>query len=66
MLEAAKHAAPAAAGRGVTGSRGRVNWLYFFELLFTRRNLKLVHPVCHDKCGHDAMKCDPKRFYLKS
>ncbi len=47
-----------------TGSR--LNWLYFYSLLFTRHNLKLVHPVCHDKGEHTDMKCDPKKVFIKS
>lgn len=32
---------------------------YFHDLLFTRKNLKLVHIVCHDKQEHLGKKCDP-------
>jgi len=38
---------------------------YFYNLLFTRINLKLVHIVCHDKQEHTSMKCNPSLFYLK-
>ena len=31
---------------------------------FTRKNLKLVHIVCHDKQEHSEKKCDPKMFYI--
>lgn len=42
-----------------------INIHYFYELLFTTVNLKLVHIVCHDKGQHDSAKCDPQ-FYLKN
>lgn len=41
-----------------------INIHYFYNLLFTTVNLKLVHIVCHDKAQHDTAKCDPK-FYLE-
>ncbi|XP_034393090.1 DNA fragmentation factor subunit beta [Cyclopterus lumpus] len=34
-----------------------VNLLYFYRLLFTRENLKLVHIVCHKKGAHHLL-CD--------
>jgi len=37
---------------------------YIFPLQFTRKNLKLVHIVCHDKQEHSGKKCDPKMFYI--
>ena len=43
----------------------QVNTAYFYSLLFTRRNLKLVHIVCHDKQEHLAAKCDTKMFFSK-
>ncbi len=40
---------------------------FFFNCIrspqFTRKNLKLVHIVCHDKQEHSGKKCDPKMFY---
>lgn len=41
-----------------------INMNYFYDLLFTTVNLKLVHIVCHDKGQHSSAKCDPN-FYLK-
>lgn len=41
-----------------------INMNYFYDLLFTTVNLKLVHIVCHDKGQHESAKCNPK-FYLK-
>uniref|UniRef100_L7M4A7 CIDE-N domain-containing protein n=1 Tax=Rhipicephalus pulchellus TaxID=72859 RepID=L7M4A7_RHIPC len=40
-----------------------VNAEYFYRLLFTTENLKLVHPVCHIKSEHDGYCCDPGRWY---
>jgi len=39
-----------------------INIQYFYNLLFTTVNLKLVHIVCHDKSQHDSAKCDPKLY----
>lgn len=41
-----------------------VNLDYFFGLLFTRENLKLVHIVCHKKGAHDLL-CDAKEIYRR-
>jgi len=42
-----------------------VNTEYFYSLLFSRDNLKLVHIVCHDKQEHSTRVCDTKLFYIK-
>uniref|UniRef100_G1R9M5 DNA fragmentation factor subunit beta n=1 Tax=Nomascus leucogenys TaxID=61853 RepID=G1R9M5_NOMLE len=39
-----------------------VDWEYFYGLLFTSENLKLVHIVCHKKTTH-KLNCDPSRIY---
>ncbi|XP_026277198.1 DNA fragmentation factor subunit beta [Frankliniella occidentalis] len=39
-----------------------INALYFFTLLFTSANLKLVHIVCHDKGEHHGADCMTKRL----
>ncbi|XP_003733376.2 DNA fragmentation factor subunit beta isoform X1 [Callithrix jacchus] len=39
-----------------------VDWEYFYGLLFTSENLKLVHIVCHKKTTH-KLSCDPNRIY---
>ena len=44
---------------------GRLNEEYFYGLLFTRANLRLVHVVCHDKKEHSGAICDRNKFYLK-
>ncbi|XP_016069015.1 PREDICTED: DNA fragmentation factor subunit beta [Miniopterus natalensis] len=47
----------------VEGQAGRqVNWEYFYGLLFTSENLKLVHVACHKKTTH-RLSCDPRRVY---
>ncbi|KAM9299150.1 DNA fragmentation factor subunit beta [Gastrophryne carolinensis] len=45
-------------------SNGRqINWQYFFNLLFTMENLKLVHIACHKKSCHN-LSCDDSMIYL--
>lgn len=39
-----------------------VDWEYFYSLLFTPENLKLVHIACHKKTTH-KLECDPRRIY---
>uniref|UniRef100_A0A8C7HE41 DNA fragmentation factor subunit beta n=1 Tax=Oncorhynchus kisutch TaxID=8019 RepID=A0A8C7HE41_ONCKI len=39
-----------------------INLDYFYKLLFTRENLKLVHIVCHKKSAHDLL-CDKRNMY---
>ncbi|XP_068014263.1 LOW QUALITY PROTEIN: DNA fragmentation factor subunit beta [Melanerpes formicivorus] len=47
----------------VTTRDGReVNWEYFYQLLFTVENLKLVHIACHKKTNHN-LSCDQGRIY---
>lgn len=41
-----------------------INMKYFYDLLFTTVNLKLVHIVCHDKGQHDSAKCNPKLYLI--
>ncbi|KAM3923492.1 DNA fragmentation factor subunit beta [Leptodactylus fuscus] len=44
-------------------SNGRdINWKYFFNLLFTTENLKLVHIACHKKTSHN-LTCDDCMIY---
>ncbi|XP_037068446.1 DNA fragmentation factor subunit beta-like [Pollicipes pollicipes] len=47
------------------GPHRRVNSDYFYRLLFTTENLRLVHVVCHDKGSHDRFTCDPKLVYVR-
>ncbi|XP_072464774.1 DNA fragmentation factor subunit beta isoform X5 [Notamacropus eugenii] len=39
-----------------------VDWEYFYSLLFTSSNLKLVHIACHKKSSHN-LSCDETRIY---
>ncbi|XP_030640875.1 DNA fragmentation factor subunit beta [Chanos chanos] len=41
-----------------------INMDYFYKLLFTRENLKLVHIVCHKKGAHD-LSCDSRKVYKR-
>ncbi|XP_050424375.1 DNA fragmentation factor subunit beta [Adelges cooleyi] len=50
-----------ASTRATVGNKS-INVNYFYNLLFTTNNLKLVHIVCHDKGQHDSAKCDPEYF----
>lgn len=40
---------------------GQINMEYFFNLLFTNENLKIVHIVCHDKGAHNVV-CNTLEF----
>ncbi|KAF0293134.1 DNA fragmentation factor subunit beta [Amphibalanus amphitrite] len=42
----------------------QINWRYFYQLLFTTDNLRLVHIVCHDKRSHDGYQCDQSQVYV--
>ncbi|PIK55070.1 putative DNA factor subunit beta [Apostichopus japonicus] len=41
----------------------RVDWDYFYRLLFTMENLKLVHTACHDKMDHQ-LRVDMTKVFL--
>ncbi|KAI4883092.1 hypothetical protein NFI96_011970 [Prochilodus magdalenae] len=43
---------------------GDINLDYFYKLLFTQENLKLVHIVCHKKGAHD-LTCDSRHVYKR-
>lgn len=42
----------------------KLNVSYFYSLMFTRTNLRLVHIVCHDKQEHTSAKCDKKKYFV--
>ncbi|XP_056158180.1 DNA fragmentation factor subunit beta isoform X2 [Lampris incognitus] len=42
-----------------------INLNYFYCLLFTRDNLKLVHIVCHKKGAHNLV-CDKRKIYKQT
>ncbi|XP_053136878.1 DNA fragmentation factor subunit beta isoform X2 [Hemicordylus capensis] len=46
------------------GKGREVNWEYFYRLLFTIDNLKLVHIACHKKASHN-FSCDKAKIYRK-
>ncbi|XP_073512830.1 DNA fragmentation factor subunit beta [Phyllobates terribilis] len=51
--------------KAVKKSKGRqINWEYFFDLLFTTKNLKLVQISCHKKTSHDR-ECDEDWIYTE-
>jgi len=60
IAEAVKIAAKSKNGT----SRKQINENYFYSLLFTQTNLRLVHIVCHDKQPHKAKQCDRTRYFL--
>lgn len=61
-IEKKRTVVPALA-EAITERDGReVAWEYFYGLLFTLENLKLVHIACHKKTTH-RLGCDPRRIY---
>ena len=48
---------------GILKNKRKLNKDYFYDLLFTRKNLKLVHIVCHDKQEHQNKKCDETQIF---
>lgn len=42
-----------------------VNLDYFYGLLFTTENLKLVHIVCHKKEAHN-LQCDSRKVFRQA
>ncbi|XP_032088239.1 DNA fragmentation factor subunit beta [Thamnophis elegans] len=49
----------------VKGCDGKeIDWEYFYRLMFTTDNLKLVHIVCHKKTVHN-LGCDRTKIYRK-
>ncbi|KAA0714117.1 DNA fragmentation factor subunit beta [Triplophysa tibetana] len=42
-----------------------INLDYFYKLLFTKENLKLVHIVCHKKGAHE-LHCDLQKTYKRA
>uniref|UniRef100_A0A8C6UCZ8 DNA fragmentation factor subunit beta n=1 Tax=Neogobius melanostomus TaxID=47308 RepID=A0A8C6UCZ8_9GOBI len=42
-----------------------INLTYFYSLLFTTDNLKLVHIACHKKGAHN-LQCDAKKVYKRT
>ncbi|CAN7987130.1 unnamed protein product [Ixodes hexagonus] len=54
-----------AIGEAIKEANGRIlNASYFYKLLFTTDNLKLVHPVCHIKSVHEGFECERAHWYV--
>ncbi|XP_055339761.1 DNA fragmentation factor subunit beta-like [Paramacrobiotus metropolitanus] len=44
----------------------RLNVDYFYSLLFTKINLRLVHIACHKKCEHGSKKLVDEMFFIRT
>lgn len=53
---------PALLGALENRRSSEVNLDYFYRLLFTTENLKLVHIVCHKKEAHN-LPCDSRKVF---
>ncbi|KAK2489603.1 hypothetical protein MC885_012293 [Smutsia gigantea] len=62
MIEKKRSIVPTLAEAVKEQGGGEVDWEYFYSLLFTSENLKLVHIACHKKTAH-RLHCDPNRIY---
>ncbi|CAG0883625.1 unnamed protein product, partial [Darwinula stevensoni] len=62
-IERSRTVVPGLVAAIVKGGRRNVNMEYFYALLFTTENLRLVHTVCHEK-GHHRRGLDPDEIYL--
>ncbi|XP_064028298.1 DNA fragmentation factor subunit beta isoform X2 [Pogoniulus pusillus] len=62
IIEKKRAVVPTLAEAVTTRGRREVNWEYFYQLLFTVENLKLVHIACHKKTNHN-LSCDKSRIY---
>lgn len=56
---------PALLGALERHTKAEVNLDYFYRLLFTTENLKLVHIVCHKKEAHD-LACDSTKVLRRA
>lgn len=64
IIPALTEASIKAATGNANGKSLTVNSNYFYSLLFTSSNLRLVHVVCHDKSKHDTAVCDSNKFFI--
>ncbi|NWH76287.1 DFFB factor, partial [Piaya cayana] len=62
IIEKRRAVVPELAAAVKIRGRREVNWEYFYELLFTMKNLKLVHIACHKKINH-RLSCDATKIY---
>lgn len=61
-IEKKRSVVPSLAEAVVARNGREVDWEYFYRLLFTCENLKLVHIACHKKTTHQ-LSCDPDKVY---
>ncbi|XP_060115444.1 DNA fragmentation factor subunit beta [Heteronotia binoei] len=64
IIEKKRTVLPTLAEAVAARDRKEVNWEYFYQLLFTVDNLKLVHIACHKKANHN-LSCDKTKIYRK-
>lgn len=64
LIEKKRTVIPALAKALETNKSNDINVDYFYKLLFTRENLKLVHIVCHKKGAHE-LNCDSRKIYKR-
>ncbi|NWU93818.1 DFFB factor, partial [Upupa epops] len=64
IIEKKRAVVPELAEAVKTRDGREVNWEYFYQLLFTVENLKLVHIACHKKTNHN-LHCDKTQIYRK-
>ncbi|XP_015738080.1 DNA fragmentation factor subunit beta isoform X1 [Coturnix japonica] len=64
IIEKKRSVVPELAEAVKTRDGREVNWEYFYQLLFTVDNLKLVHIACHKKTNHN-LSCDKTKIYRK-
>ncbi|NXI58026.1 DFFB factor, partial [Chloroceryle aenea] len=64
IIEKKRAVVPELAEAVKTRDGREVNWEYFYQLLFTVDNLKLVHIACHKKTNHH-LSCDKTKIYRK-
>ncbi|XP_067167126.1 DNA fragmentation factor subunit beta isoform X2 [Apteryx mantelli] len=64
IIEKKRTVVPELAEAVKTRDGREVNWEYFYQLLFTLDNLKLVHIACHKKTNHN-LSCDKTKIYRK-
>ncbi|XP_066296804.1 DNA fragmentation factor subunit beta-like [Branchiostoma lanceolatum] len=63
-IEKSRTILPSMQQAAVSCPKGKqLNWEYFYELLFTTDNLKLVEISCHKKDAHKGYDCDEKKYY---
>lgn len=64
-IEKRRTIVPALLGAVEGCTKAEVNLDYFYRLLFTTENLKLVHIVCHKKEAHN-LACDSRKFFRRT